>query len=143
METNANFSISRNGTVTPLEIEDLRESIGWDRCEGTYEEILSRIHCHYTARVGDELVGYLSIISDGVAYSFIIDLMVKPDFQRQGIATKMVRRAAKDIRDEGIRCIQVVFDPSLEEFYSRCGFHIVKAGIIDFKHMDVKLTHKV
>lgn len=128
-------SITRNGPVTPLEIENLRESIGWDRCEGTCEESLNRLHSYYTARSGDDLIGYLSVISDGVADSFIVDLMVKPEFQHQGIATKMILAAAKHIKDQGIRCMQVVFDPSLEEFYAKCGFHIVKAGIMDFKNL--------
>ena len=32
----------RDGPVEAREIEELRTAVGWDRCEGTYEEILKR-----------------------------------------------------------------------------------------------------
>ena len=42
--------IQRNGAVTPTEIEDLREAVGWDRTEHTYEQILARHYAYYTVR---------------------------------------------------------------------------------------------
>ena len=131
-----NPEIMHQGPVRPREIEDLRETVGWDRSEGTYRDILKRHYAYYTVREADgRLIGYLSVLSDGISNAFLLDLMVHPDYQRQGIGKEFVQTAIRDMKKDGIRCVQVTFDPELEEFYARCGFHIFKGGIIDFKHM--------
>ena len=62
--------------------------------------------------------------------------MVHPRYQRAGIGRRLVKQAIGDVKQAGIRCVQVTFDDRLEPFYARCGFHIFKGGIIDFAHMD-------
>lgn len=132
-----NGEIVRNGKVEPQEIEDLRETVGWDRSAGTYGSILPRHYAYYIVRAEDsQLIGYLSVLSDGISDAFLLDLMVHPQHQGRGIGTRLVKRAIQDIRQAGIRCAQVTFDEHLEHFYARCGFHIFKGGIIDFKTME-------
>lgn len=80
--------ILRDGPVDPQEIEDLRSAVGWDRCEGTYEHILQRHYAYYTARTGDgKLVGYMSVLSDGIADAFLLDLMVHPEHRKNGLGS--------------------------------------------------------
>jgi ribosomal protein S18 acetylase RimI-like enzyme len=129
--------IIRDGRVDPREIEDLRETVGWDRCEGTYSTVLKRHYTHYTVRAQDgRLVGYMSILSDGISDAFLLDLMVHPDFRRGQVGSQLVRRGIKDMKDAGIRCVQVTFNENLRDFYGRCGFHIFGGGIVDFKTMN-------
>lgn len=133
---NQGWKIQRQGPVKPVEIEDLREAVGWDRCEGTYEKVLQQHYAYYTARDPDgRLIGYLSVLSDGIADAFLLDLMVHPLWRRRGIGRQLVQRAAEDVEAAGIRCLQVTFSPGLEGFYAACGFHLIKGGIIDFKTM--------
>ena len=120
--------------MEPREIEDLRQAVGWDRSEGTYARTLPRHYAHYTVRDADNrLIGYMSVLSDGVADAFLIDLAVHPRYQRSGIGSRIVRRAILDLKEAGVRCVQVTFSGDLEPFYAQCGFHIFKGGIIDFK----------
>ena len=129
--------IIRNGQVAPKEIEDLRVAVGWDRSEGTHENILRKHFAYYTVRNDDfSLIGYLSILSDGISNAFLLDLMVHPEYQKTGLGIDLVRTAIKDIKQAGIQCIQVTFNDDLEHFYKKCGFHIFKGGIIDFKNME-------
>jgi len=131
-----NADITRDGPVEPKEIEDLREAVGWDRSEGTYQRVLGRHYAHYTVRdLNDSLVAYMSVLSDGVADAFLLDLVVHPQHQRRGIGTRMVRRAITDMKLARVQCVHVTFDDRLEPFYARCGFHILGAGIVDFKSM--------
>jgi GNAT superfamily N-acetyltransferase len=126
--------IIRDGHVAPEEIEDLRKAVGWDRCEGTYSAILKRLYAYYIVRTEDgRLIGYMSILSDGISDAFLLDLMVHPDFQGGRIGSQLVRRGIQDVKDAGIRCVQVTFDENLREFYTRCGFHIFGGGVIDLK----------
>ncbi|MFC1533244.1 GNAT family N-acetyltransferase [Thermodesulfobacteriota bacterium] len=129
--------ITRDGQVTPKEIEDLRAVIGWDRCEGTYESILCKHFAYYIARADDYgLIGYVSVLCDGISNAFLLDLMVHPEYQKARLGIHLVRTAVKDLKQAGIRCVQVTFNDDLEPFYKQCGFHIFKGGIIDFKNMD-------
>ena len=129
--------ITRDGRVTPEEIEDLREAVGWDRCEGTYAQILARHYTYYIVRSDDgRLIGYMSVLSDGISDAFLLDLMIHPAFQRKQIGRQLVRRGIKDVRDAGIRCVQVTFTEDLRDFYAQCGFSLFGGGIIDFKTMN-------
>ena len=129
--------IVRNGNVEPAEIEDLREAVGWERCEGTYASILHRHYTYYTVRAQDgSLIGYVSVLSDGISDAFLLDLMVHPSAQRTHIGMRLVERAIQDMQDAGVRCMQVTFSEDMREFYVKCGFHIFGGGIIDFKNMD-------
>ncbi len=130
------LEIVRNGPIQPREIEDLRAAVGWDRAEGTYEKVLGRVYAYYTIRGdGSRLVAFVSVLSDGVADAYLCDLLVHPEHQRRGLGTRLVKRVIADIRQAGIQCVQVTFNPHLEPFYAQCGFHITQAGIIDFKSM--------
>ena len=129
-------SIVRDGPVVPKEIEELRVAVGWDRSEGTYADVLRRHYAYYTARADDgSLVGYVSVLSDGIADAFLLDLMVHPEHQGSGLGSCLVGRAVGDMKRAGVQCVQVTFEDHLEPFYAQCGFHIFKGGIIDFKHM--------
>ena len=66
-----NMEITRDRQVDPREIEDLREAVGWDRSEGTYQRVLASHYTYYTVRDQDgRLVAYMSVLSDGVADAF-------------------------------------------------------------------------
>lgn len=128
-----------NGKVDATEIENLREAIGWDRQEGKYKKILEKAYAHYILRDKEKLIGFMLIISDGIADAFFIDLIVHPDYQSQGIGSSIVKQGIKDIKTAGIKCIQITFEEKLEGFYKKLGFHIFKGGIIDFENMKIEL----
>jgi N-acetylglutamate synthase-like GNAT family acetyltransferase len=57
--------------------------------------------------------------------------MVHPDYQDKGIGHALATKVIEDLREDGIRAIEVIFEPHLESFYRACGFHIMQSGIID------------
>ena len=123
--------VERGAPLKGHDIEDLRVAVGWDRMEGSYDRILRNSYTHFSAHAGDQLVGFVDVISDGIADAFLVDLMVHPAYQRQGLGQSLVGSAIKSLKADGIRVIQVVFEPELEPFYRASGFHILSAGIID------------
>lgn len=126
-------SVERDQAVASADINDLRAAVGWDHDNGSYDEILERTYTHYTVRAEGKLVGFVNILSDGIGDAFLVDLMVHPDLQGQGIGRAIVAQAVEDLTADGVQCIQVTFNPEMEGFYSKLGFHIFKAGIIDNK----------
>ena len=129
--------ILRNGEVCEEELANLRASVGWPYTPGTYPRSLPKQYAYFTARDAAELVGYVSVISDGVGDAFLIDLMVRPSHQGRRIGSRLVHSALSFVRDRGIQCTQVTFDARLTEFYRKAGFHIFGGGIIDFPRMEI------
>ena len=139
MNMNAEYPIERDQPVKSEEINALRASVGWDHDNESYDTILKRTYTHYTVRSQGKLIGFLNVLSDGIGDAFLVDIMVHPEFQRNGIGTTMVEQAVRDLSADGVQCIQVTFNPDEEPFYKKIGFHIFKAGIIDNKTMKVNL----
>ena len=100
---------------------------------GYAERVLKRGLAHVGAYDGDRLVGLVNVAWDGGVHAFLLDTTVHPDFQRQGIATSLVRRAAELARERGAEWLHVDFEPHLEGFYRGCGFKRTAAGLIDLK----------
>jgi len=124
--------ILRNSKLNGTEIEDLRVAVGWDRMDGYYHRILPRSYTHFSVHDEDvRLVAFVNVISDGIADAYLVDLMVHPDYQGRGLGQALVTQAIENLRADGIRAIQVIFEPRLEPFYRACGFHIMQSGVID------------
>jgi N-acetylglutamate synthase-like GNAT family acetyltransferase len=125
------YHIVRQALISGIQIEDLRSAVGWESMPATYDSILVHSYTHFSIMDQAALIGFVNVISDGIGDALLVDLMVHPDYQHQGLGKALVIQAINDLRADGIQLIQVVFEPELEAFYRECGFHIVKAGIID------------
>ena len=84
-----------------------------------------------TARSKGRLVGFVNVAWDGGEHAFLVDTVVDPAFQSQGIGARLVRRAVEGARDAGCTWLHVDFEPPVQHFYvARCGFHLTQAGVI-------------
>ena len=117
--------------LTGLEIESLREAVGWPRNAGQYGDIIANSYTNFCIRAEGRLIAFVNVISDGIGNACLVDLMVHPDLQHRGIGRALVRCAVHDLAADGIQQIQTTFPPALERFYQKCGFHILKAGVVD------------
>lgn len=95
-----------------------------------FAAILSRSLVHLGAYDGDTLVGFVNVVWDGGQHASIFDTSVHPDYQRRGIATALVTKAADVARDRGAAWLHVDFEPHLAAFYEGCGFRPTGAGLI-------------
>jgi ribosomal protein S18 acetylase RimI-like enzyme len=86
------------------------------------------------ARVNDELVGFANVIWDGGLHAVLLDTMVLPGEQRQGIGTELVRIVAEESRRAGCEWLHVDFERDLAAFYlESCGFGPNEAGLLDLR----------
>lgn len=70
------------------------------------------------------LVGGGRIISDGVLYATIHDLIVLPDYRRRGIGSEILRRLIEKCREGSIRYVQLFSADGMAEFYEKRGFAV-------------------
>jgi GNAT superfamily N-acetyltransferase len=86
--------------------------------------------CAYTE---DQLIGFVNVAWDGGKHAFLLDPTVRPDRQRQGIGSELVRQAAELARSKGAEWLHVDYESRLAKFYCRCGFRETAAGLMNLK----------
>ena len=113
------------------EITGLYQAVGWTNYTaraGLLREAYEHSLCVLGAYLGDRLIGILRAVGDGVSVVFIQDLLVLPEFQRQGAGTKLLRSVMD--RYQTVYQIELLTDDTdkTASFYRSVGF--VPAGEI-------------
>ena len=70
-------------------------------------------------RDGENVVGYITAITDGVLAAYIPHLEVLKSYQGQGIGTELVRRMFDQLKQ--IYMIDLICDTDVQPFYDRLG----------------------
>ena len=123
MEKGITLSLDKN-SVTPVEAAALYRELGW----GTAKEYSmarmkhSLMHCDIvvSARNGaGELVGIGRALSDFAIDTKILDLIIAPEYQRQGLGRAMMRKIAAAARGTSI-----YFETERKNFAfaAKCGY---------------------
>ena len=125
------------GDVSDAEVMALTESHGGMPEPGRWDRIRSHSLGWVVAREpGSTLVGFVNVAWDGGDHAFLIDTKVRPDHQRRGIGTELVRIAARHAKEAGCEWLEVDFEERLAPFYyEACGFWPTLAGLIRLRHV--------
>ena len=67
----------------------------------------------------DNVVGFVSALTDGIQSAFIPLLEVLPAYRKRGIGTALISRMLHILK--GIPAIDVMCDPPMQTFYSKFG----------------------
>ena len=125
---------SWRGPVTDDEIVELAESYGGQSTAGSWDGIRAHSLGWMTARDDGVLVGFVNVAWDGGDHAFLLDTKTRGSWQRRGIGTEVVRRAAQHARAAGCEWLHVDFEPHLASFYfDACGFRRTDAGLIHLR----------
>ena len=116
----------RTATPDPAKYAKLFESTGWNdmyRCSREELEVsLRRSWYVLTAYQEDELVGAGRLVSDGVLYAVVFDMIVAPHWQKRGVGSEILRRLLDRCETAGIRDVLLFSAKGTEGFYRRNGF---------------------
>lgn len=106
----------------------LFESTGWNAEYGLHaEELLKAISnswyllCAYDQQ---KLVGTGRIVSDGVFHALIVDVIISPEYQRNGLGTLIMQKLVEHCRTSGVRDVQLFCATGNAPFYEQLGFTV-------------------
>ena len=115
-----------NPNVTLEEVMPLYEAVGWTNYTQKPEmlELAYKNSLHIIGEFNDEgkLVGILRAVGDGASILFIQDILVYPEYQHQGIGTKLLQMILEKYKN--VYQIQLATDDSTKtvSFYESNGF---------------------
>lgn len=104
--------------------------VGWPNppTPETHLRILRGSAAVVLAKDGEQVVGFINAISDGVLSAYIPLLEVLPDYQGQGIGSELARRMLDRLRD--LYMIDLLCDADLQPFYARLGMRPYTAMLL-------------
>ena len=115
--------IERRPTVS--EYLALRESVGWHLLVSEAVS-LGLSHSLYAVCIdkNGKAIGCGRITGDGGLYFYIQDVIIRPEFQRRGFGTQVMKNLMGYIHRTATRgaFIGLMAAPGLERFYARFGF---------------------
>jgi ribosomal protein S18 acetylase RimI-like enzyme len=125
------------GEISDDELVDLVTSHGGVSQVGWWDRIRPHSLGWVTARTTEgQAVGFVNVAWDGGDHAFLLDTKTRPEWQRQGIATRLVRVAARGAAIAGCEWLHVDFEDRLGPFYfEACGFRPTTAGLIRLPSM--------
>ena len=89
----------------------LFETTGWNQAyQATPHELQQALDDSWytvSAYHNGELVGFGRVLSDGVLYAMIYDLIVHPDFQNDGVGTALNHLALEKMQEAGMKLAEV------------------------------------
>ena len=96
------YNITEYMDYNEQEILPLYESVGWVSYTNR-PQMLQEAYLHslkiYAAYVENKLVGIIRVVGDGSSVVFVQDLLIYPEYQRQGIGTALLKMIMEEYRD--------------------------------------------
>ena len=126
-----------NDVVSFEEIFPLYEAVGWTNYTANPIMLQNALeHSLFIITARDEegkLIGFLRAVGDGYSIVYIQDIIVLPEYQRQGIGTQLLRQTMEHFKD--VYQIILTTDSELKTiaFYEANGFTALsKVGCTSF-----------
>jgi predicted N-acetyltransferase YhbS len=106
----------------------------------THLRILAEADERVIAVSGDQVVGFVTALTDRVLTAYIPLLEVVPELQGKGIGSQLVEHLLGQL--DGLYAVDVLCDPDLMPFYERFGFRpTTGASIRRYEHQAGREDH--
>lgn len=119
-----NYTVYVDKNIKAAEIVDLYISAGWGKAVDYKElslQILIRNTSSFVYARNDQglLIGFVRILSDFVITTYVTEIIVRPDYQKNGVGTELMEKVKFIFKNTGI-----YFDTleGVEKFAEKCGF---------------------
>lgn len=119
------YNIKEYNDYNEREVLPLYESVGWINYTNN-PRMLKEAYQHslktYAAYSNNKIVGIIRVVGDGFSVVFIQDLLVYPEYQRQGIGTALLKKILGEY--SGVYQLHLLTDNTEKTvaFYKSLGF---------------------
>ena len=119
------FSIKEYESYHETEILGIYQSVGWTNYTN-HPEMLKNAYAHSLKILGayenEKLIGIIRVVGDGYSVIFIQDLLVSPEYQRQGIGTALLKQILQDYEHVYQKHLLTENTEKTIRFYQSLGF---------------------
>lgn len=119
----------RENSLTYKEYIELRSSVGWNNF--AKDQVIKAVNnglYSVTVIENDAIIGMGRLIGDGIYY-LIVDVVVKPEFQKRGIGSKIIDLLLAYVDDKtsdgGRASVQLIAEKEKENFYIKKAFKCI------------------
>jgi ribosomal protein S18 acetylase RimI-like enzyme len=121
------MNIVYDRSLTVSDYNNLRKAVGWNEInERQAGAGIGNSAYLVAAHVNHETVGMARLITDGGYVAYIADVIVHPDYQKQGIGKTMLRRIMNYLEANLVEgdtvCVVLMAAKEKENFYKQLGF---------------------
>lgn len=110
------------------QLEVIYKSVGWEKhTQAIIQQVFEASNIYAFATVKGEVVGFGRAITDHVFNAAIYDVVVHPDFQRNGIAKRIMESLLGQLKH--VSCVHLISTMGNEGFYQKLGFKKMKTGM--------------
>ena len=119
-----NLTFKYEKEIEKEKLVELFNSVGWKTAEYPNRLYMAIKNSEYVMTVwnNEDLIGLISAIDDGAINVFITYLLVKPEYQKQGLGKIMMNDFIKKYEGYGRRILTTELDK--ENYYNKYGFSI-------------------
>ena len=107
--------------IPPSEAAELYVEAGWMETAGT-EAVTAMLKGTFAVSAAfhkGKLIGFMRAFSDGVSDAYLLDLIVRKEYRKQGIGRKILEQLTDYLKQRGIDWILCIGAPGTEAFYAR------------------------
>ena len=127
----------KNDTISFEEIFPLYEAVGWTNYTSNPTMLKNALeHSLFLISARDEegnLIGFLRAVGDGFSIVYIQDIIVLPEYQRQGIGTQLLRQTLEYFKEVYQMILTTDRELKTLAFYASNGFTALsKVGCTSF-----------
>ena len=125
------MEIKINSAFANANLDEIREvyaSVGWTKhTNEIIKEVFETSNVIALVTFNDKIIGLGRAMTDGVFNAAIYDVVVHQDFQRQGIAKRIMEFLLDQLSQ--VSCVHLISTTGNEEFYQKLGFKKLKTGM--------------
>ena len=119
--------LSKDKNIDLYALEQLCDTVGWVRrplkkVKIAIENSFLTVSLSYQDNKQKRLIAFARATSDNTFNATIWDVVVHPEFQRQGLGKILINEVIRQLRCSDINTITLFADPQVLNFYTNLGF---------------------
>ena len=110
------------------EMKEIYSSVGWTKhTKEIIRQVFEASNVIALVTVNGRIIGFGRAMTDGVFNAAIYDVIVHPEFQKQGIARQIMEYLLNKLSN--ISCVHLISTSGNEDFYKKLGLKRIKTGM--------------